>query len=134
MKRKPPKEFFTTWIFEAFDRDPDFFQKRMFGGLSAYLRGRMVMVLVEDPGEKSYRGKSWKFDIWDGIMLPTEKMYHEALQKEFPGLIPHPVLGKWLYLPARDENFETRAREVAEAIAAGDLRFGIEPKMKKSKK
>ena len=133
MKRKKPKKEFTyTWAFEAFDRDPTFATKRMFGGLSAYLHGRMVMVLAESPGERSYRDKTYSFDIWNGIMFPTERAHHVSLQKEFKRLKTHPVLGKWLYLEAMDENFETLAGELAACIARGDERFGIYPKLKRS--
>lgn len=134
MRKKGRKEFTMTWAFEAFDRDPTFCEKRMFGCLAAYRQGRMVMVLAEDPGERSYRGKKYSFDIWNGILLPTEKEYHGSLIQEFSGLVSHPVLGKWLYLPASDENFETRAREIGSRIAQGDARFGIEPKVRISKK
>lgn len=128
--KKSPKEFTYTWAFEPFDRDPSFYQKKMFGGLAAYLDGRMVMVLVEDPGERSYREKSWDYDIWNGIMLPTEKAYQRSLMEEFKGLKPHPVLGKWLYLRGDDDDFETKARSLAECIAARDERIGIEPKVR----
>ncbi len=127
---QPKKEFSTTWAFEAFDRDPGFCTKRMFGCLAAYVRGRLVMVLTEDPGDTSYRGVHYGFDIWDGIMLPTDKDCHASLMKEFDGLVPHPVLGKWLYLPAQHENFETLARETGARIAQGDPRFGVEPKVR----
>lgn len=134
MKRKrPAKEFATAWLFEAFDRDPTYCQKRMFGCLAAYVRGQMVMVLAEDPGEKSYRGRDYGFDLWDGVMFPTERAFHESLMKDFPGLVPHPVLGKWLYLPARHEDFESMARDLARRIALGDRRLGIEPGMKERK-
>jgi len=137
-RKKPKRNFERAWVFEAFDRDPTFFDKRMFGGLAAYCRGRMVMVLTENPGEKKYRGKTYGFDIWDGILLPTEREYHGSLTKKYPSLISHPVLGKWLYLAASNENFETIATEIAGQIAKGDPRFGIEPKIKgktgKSKK
>ena len=32
--------FENEWIFQAFENDPSFFTKRMFGGLAAYLFGR----------------------------------------------------------------------------------------------
>lgn len=99
----------------------------MFGGLAAYCRDRLVMVLVENPGEQDYRGKCYGFDIWDGILLPTEKNHHASLMKEFPDLKPHPVLGKWLYLPAAAEDFETTARTLAESIAQDDPRLGVYP-------
>ena len=135
IKRRQPKKVFThTWIFEAFDRDPTFFEKRMFGCLAAYVQGRMVMVLAEDPGEQSYRGKKYPYDIWNGILLPTEKSNHASLIKEFGSLVSHPVLGKWLYLSASDENFETLARKLGTRIAEGDPRFGIEPKIRSLKR
>jgi hypothetical protein len=129
-RKRSKKEFLSTWAFDAFDGDPSFCTKRMFGCLAAYVRGRIVMVLTEDPGDQSYRGEKYSFDLWDGILLPTEKIFHESLMKEFSGLKPHPVLGKWLYLPAADETFEARAREIGEHIAGGDLRLGVDPKVK----
>ena len=133
-RKKPAKEFYSSWIFEAFDRDPGFYQKRMFGCLAAYFRGRLVMALAEDPGEKSYRGKRYSRDLWDGVLLPTQKEFHGALKEQFPFLIEHPVLSKWLYLPARDENFESGAREIARLIAQGDPRLGVDPLLRKTRK
>ena len=133
-RKKPVKKFTSTWIFEPFSQDRTFFQKPMFGCMAAYVRSRMVMVLAEDPGDRKYRGKTYPYDIWNGVMLPTEKDYHASLIKEFGALIPHPVLGKWLYLPAADENFETLVRDLADQIAQGDPRFGIEPQIKPIRK
>jgi len=45
--------------------------------------------------------------------------------------VPHPVLGKWLYLPARHDDFERLAVDLANRIARGDPRLGIEPKLNK---
>ena len=70
------------------------------------------MVLAESPGETSYRGKDYHFEIWNGIMFPTEQTHHASLIAEFPGLRPHPVLGKWLYLPAERDDFEASAIEL----------------------
>lgn len=130
-RKKPKKEFNRVWVFDAFDRDPTFCTKRMFGGLAAYVQGRMVMVLTESPGEQSYRGREYPFDIWNGILLPTEREWHKGLIKKFKSLISHPVLGKWLYLPVTDKNFETVAGGIGKSIAQGDPRFGIEPKIKR---
>ncbi len=130
MKQKRPKKSFTfTWAFEPFDQDSSFFEKRMFGGLAAYVRGQIVMVLVESSGERSYRGKSFQFDIWYGILLPTDRVYHEALMKEFPALIQHPVLGKWLYLPAAHDDFEMIANSLGNLVASYDHRLGVQPKL-----
>lgn len=127
--RRRLRSFHSRWIFEAFDRDPSFMEKRMFGCLAAYLRGRLVMLFTEDPGDRSYRGRHYSFDLWDGLLLPTERAHHASLIREFPGLRPHPVLGKWLYLPATDENFEMGARDLAEKTAQGDPRLGIDPQI-----
>ena len=129
-----PKVFVSTWVFEAFEEDPSFFTKRMFGGLAGYVHDRMVVMLAENPGEKEYRGKKFKFDIWNGFLYPTDREYHNSIQKEFPSLIPHPVLPKWLYLPMNDTNFESTANEISECIAKNDIRFGIYPKIKSKKK
>lgn len=132
---KPPKntkkQFSYEWAFDPFASDSTFFEKRMFGGLAAYLRGRMVMVLTEDRGEQSYRGKTYGFDIWDGILLPTDKEYHVSLLNEFQMLQSHPVLGKWLYLSASYDDFETATLDLAHCIDVGDKRFGIDPSIKK---
>ncbi len=132
--RKPKREFELIWVFEPFERDSTFCTRRMFGALAAYLQGRMVMLLAEDPGEKSYRGKKYPFDIWNGILLPTFREHHASLNKDFSALKQHPVLGKWLYLPLTEEDFESTVREIGDLIAQGDERFGIEPNLREEKK
>ena len=129
-KKKPKKQFQTRWAFEPFEEDETFFEKRMFGALAAYLQGKLVMVLAENPGQRDYRGKDYAFDIWDGILLPTERAHHESLTQEFSDLKSHPVLGKWLYLPASTKEFEFKGNEMASKIAEGDERFGVYPKLK----
>lgn len=123
-----------TWTFDAFESEASFCTRRMFGCLAAYVHGHMVMALAEDPGERSYRGKTYPYDIWNGILLPTRRDCHASLMKDFAGLVPHPVLGKWLYLPASHEDFETVIREIAECIAGNDPRLGIDPKIRRGKK
>jgi len=61
------KAFGLIWAFEPIQDDPSFFSKRMFGGLATYLHGKMIMVLMENHGERSYRGQSFEFDSWNGI-------------------------------------------------------------------
>ncbi len=122
------KKFSLSWAFEAFQDDPSFISKKMFGGLSAYVHGRIVMVLCESPGDRLWRGKTYSFDIWNGILIPTEREFHSALIKEFPSLINHPVLSKWLYLPMTTSDFEEVAEKVAHLITKDDERFGVVPK------
>ena len=128
------KEFTLTWALEPFDQHVSFYTKRMFGGLAVYVHGRMVIVLTESPGERDYRGKRYDMDLWDGILLPVERQVHPSLMKEFPSLLSHPVLSKWLYLPQTADDFEDAAMEIAQGIAQNDLRFGILPKVKSPKK
>ncbi|MEO0405571.1 MAG: hypothetical protein AAF193_11930 [Bacteroidota bacterium] len=128
-KVKKKKVFELVWAFEAFEHLDGFFTKRMFGGLAAYAHQKMVMMLSESPGEREYRGDVFDFDIWNGILFPTEYEYQESLQKEFPELIQHPVLKKWLYLPLESQNFEDIVEQCSQSIRRNDPRFGIFPKM-----
>ncbi|MGD1074761.1 MAG: hypothetical protein ABR903_01580 [Thermodesulfovibrionales bacterium] len=54
--------------------------------------------------------------------------------KDFKGMVQHPVLKKWLYLPEASEDFESLAIDLVEAIRLGDQRIGIELKERGSRK
>jgi hypothetical protein len=125
------KTFSLEWAFEAFIDDPTFLTKRMFGGLAAYVHGRMVMVIFENPGDKEYRGEHFSYDIWNGILFPTEREFHGSLFEQFPEFVSHPVLGKWLYLPMSTPHFERDVECIGNLIQKDDSRFGIYPKPKK---
>jgi hypothetical protein len=117
------RTFDNEWIFHAFASHPSFFTKRMFGGLAAYVHGRMMMVLVEPA--KTGR---WK---WHGVLICTEFEHQGAIIYEFPALAPHDILKKWLYIDSRQDDFEPTMQRVAEAMARGDARFGIRPQARK---
>ena len=87
------KTFDNEWIVHAFEDDPSFFTKRMFGGLAVYLFGRQMMVLVEPT--KTGR---WQ---WHGVLICTDHAHHRAIIAEFPQFAPHDVLKKWLYIDSR---------------------------------
>jgi hypothetical protein len=125
---KAPKRFSLEWAFEPFQDHPTFYAKHMFGGLAAYFMNRLVMVLTESPGERSYRGADYPIEIWNGVLLPTDKVHHDSLQASFPSLLPHPVLGKWLYLPLEHENFEETVMELGRLITQNDVRLGVDSK------
>lgn len=129
-RKSVTKEFTYTWAFEPFLAETTFFQKRMFGGLAAYVHQRLMMVLVESPGEQVYRGKDYGTDLWHGVLLPTEHEYHEAIKQEFPSLKQHPVLKKWLYAATDEPDFESTVTAIAEKISEDDKRFGVYPKQK----
>lgn len=114
------KPFDNEWIFHAFEDHPSFLTKRMFGGLAAFLFGRMMLILAEPT--KTGR---WK---WHGVLLCTEHAQKAAILAEFPQLAPHDILKKWLYIDSRHEDFEPVMERVADAIAHDDRRFGILPR------
>ena len=128
------KVFTLHWVYEAFDDDPTFMTKRMFGGLAIYVHGKMVMVLVEDPGNREWKGETFDYDIWSGILFPTDREFHADILKDFPSLVSHPILGKWLYLPMSDESFEGLVDQIAERIAKKDSLFGIIPQARSKRK
>jgi len=120
--RAGTRTFDNEWIFQAFEDQASFFTKRMFGGLAAYLFGRMMMLLVEPT--KTGR---WQ---WHGVLICTDREQQPAILAEFPEMAPHAILQKWLYIDSRHENFEPVMERVAAAIARNDRRFGIHPQTK----
>jgi hypothetical protein len=114
------KTFEHEWILEAFVDHPTFFTKSMFGGLAVYLFERQMLLLVEPT--KSGR---WK---WHGVLVCTRFEHHAAIQAEFPALMPHDFLRKWLFIDSTHEDFESTMEAVAKHMARNDQRFGILPK------
>jgi hypothetical protein len=117
MKVARTRTFDNEWVFQAFEDHPSFFTRRMFGGLAAYLFGRMMMVLVEPT-----RTGRWK---WHGVLICTEHELQSAIVGEFPELAPHNVLKKWLYIDSHNDDFGPTMERVSKAIARDDRRFGI---------
>lgn len=102
--------------------ETSYLDRAWFGCRAIYLRGLMVLVLCS--GE----------DPWNGLLIPTEKELHQDIIKDFKGVVQHPVLKKWLYLAENQEDFESTAMDLVEAIRMGDQRIGIEPKERGSRK
>lgn len=122
---KKPRIFSLSWVFEPLEDHPTFFTKKMFGSLAVYYNGKMVLVLSESQGVRDYRGKTYPFDIWNGLLLPTDREHHSSLLSEFPSLSNHVVLPKWLYIPQSHKDFEKLAETFVDRIVEGDERFGI---------
>lgn len=129
-RRQPHDDFALFSIFESLLEIPDFFSKKMFGGLAIYVHGKMVLVLTEGDSNSVWKGKDYHFPIWDGVLVPTDKSHHESLLKELPGTRPHPVLGKWLYLPSSTIEFEATASQICELILKRNPAIGVLPKLK----
>src|SRR5579864_6887315 len=117
------KTFDNEWLFQALENHPSFFTKRMFGGLAAYLFGRMMMVLVQPTATGRWN--------WHGVLICTGHEHQRAIIREFPRMAPHDVLKKWLYIDSRDDDFEFTMERVVLAMAEDDRRFGIQPQSKK---
>lgn len=108
-------------------RKPDCLAKRMFGGLGIYYQGRMVAVLMQDANDWQWRGVEYDFAIWDGVLWPTDYAHHKSLMAQFPFLLHHPVLKKWVFLPRNSENYEGEMEVLLKRVLAKDPRFGVAP-------
>ena len=119
------KKWAAEWVFEAFAEHPTFRTKRMFGGLAAYVFERQMMLLVEPT-----QSGRWN---WHGVLVCTGYEHHASLNAEFPALVPHAVLRKWLFIASAHEDFEVTMDAVAKHVANNDPPFGILPRMPKRK-
>jgi hypothetical protein len=105
-----------AWIFEAFESEPSYLSKRMFGCDAAYIDGLLCLVAADRDAP------------WNGLLVCTSQDRHAALIDEMPALQPHPVLGKWLYVTQYDPAFESIAQRMTALVLARDPRVGVEPK------
>ncbi|MBI2512871.1 MAG: hypothetical protein HYV96_12905 [Opitutae bacterium] len=108
-----------AWIWEPLESEPGFVLRAMFGAKAVYLDGKIVLCC--STGEEP----------WCGVLVPTDRAHHDALRAEFPALVVHSVLGKWLYLPESADAFERTATALVGLIRRRDPRIGVVPKSKK---
>jgi hypothetical protein len=120
------KKFEHDWILEEFNEHPTFFTKRMFGGLAAYIFERLMLLLIEPT-------KSGRWN-WHGVLVCTDYQHHASIQAEFPALMPHEVLRKWLFIDSTHQDFESTMQAVAKHVASNDQRFGIVARSPRSRK
>jgi hypothetical protein len=116
--RSKKKEHELRWVVESIEEERSFFEKSMFGCLAIYLHGRLSLLLSS--GEEP----------WNGLLIPTDHQFHDSIRQDFPDVVQHPVLKKWLYLRETSDNFETVAQDIVEALRFNDMRFGVEPQEK----
>lgn len=109
-------------------------RKRMFGGFSYYLDEKLLLVVFESTGSKVHRGTKYEFEIWNGCMFPAEKEFHPSILEQFPHLVNHPVLPKWLYLPMETEDFEAKVEGILKELRRRNPWFGSYPKGRSSAK
>lgn len=119
--RKARREHPLQWLVEPLLAEPTFALKAWFGGRTVTLHGRHHLVLM------------CQGEPWQGVLVCTEHAHHASLQAEIPSLMPHPVLGKWLYLSETVVTFERDARQLVHRVLARDPRLGIAPSPKKKR-
>ena len=101
-------------LVEELADEPSFLLSTMFGFLTCYVHGRLMLALAD------------KRPPWHGLLVPTERVHHTELRRLLPGLVVHPVLGKWLYLRETVSDFEPSAARLVAMARANDPRIGIE--------
>jgi len=86
---------------------------------AAYLDGKLYLAVAD--------GK----EPWNGLMVCVAREHHVDILSEYPEVVSHPVLGKWLYLSRSSAEFETLSTELAALARRRDRRLGIEPQRRK---
>jgi hypothetical protein len=102
--------------------DATFVLSSMFGTRVVYLDGRLMLCFAA------------KVDPWRGVLVCTEREQHAALVAQFPSLVPHSILPKWLYLADSANDFEGVAERLVALAGERDPRIGIDPKPKRSRR
>jgi len=120
--RKGRRQNSLAWILEAFEHDSGYAQTRMFGCEAAYLDGLLCLVIAD------------RESPWNGLLVCTSRERHAALAADMPALRPHPILGKWLYIPQDDPEFEGVAYSMQALVLRRDPRVGVEPTPHRQKK
>jgi hypothetical protein len=110
------------WVFESLEDDPGFMTRKFFMCDAAYIDGLLCLAVAQ--------GK----EPWNGLMVCTLQSFHASLLEDFPSLVVHPVIGKWLYLSQNDPEFESVALRLARIVRARDSRIGVEPGSRKRSK
>jgi hypothetical protein len=102
------------WVFEPFEDDPRFVRRKLFSFDAAYLDGRLYLAV--SGGEEP----------WNGLLVCTSREHHASMLAEFPQLVSHAVLGKWLYISQAHPQFESTASDLAQRSRKRDPRLGVE--------
>jgi hypothetical protein len=65
---------------------------------------------------------------WNGLLVCTSREHHASILAQFPQLVSHEVLGKWLYISQGHPEFESVAVDIAAMARRRDPRLGVESK------
>lgn len=109
------------WLADPLADEPTLVLKAWFGGRTLMLRGQHRLFLTAQ-GEP-----------WQGMLVCTFHEHQPSLLAEFPSLVRHPILGKWLYLPESCETFERDAKRLVQLVRARDPRIGVPPSPRKKR-
>jgi len=107
------------WLWEPLETDPTFVLRAMFGAKAAYLGGKLMLCFCAGT------------EPWSGVLACTDRTRHAALFAEFPELVPHPILPKWLYLSESSARFETTAARLVSLARQRDPLLGVTPQPKR---
>ncbi|HVT72026.1 MAG TPA: hypothetical protein VHD61_02740 [Lacunisphaera sp.] len=110
------------WLWEPLERDPAFVLRSMFGAKAVYLDGKLMLCF--SAGEEP----------WDGLLVCTDQARHGALQADFPALVPHRILPKWLYLSGNTDAFDRVAPQLVALARSRDPRLGVVPAPKRRRR
>jgi hypothetical protein len=102
-----------AWLWEPLESDRTFVLRSMFGAKAVYLDGKLMLCFCA------------RDEPWHGVLVCTEQSHHESLLAEFPALVPHPVLPKWLYLPDAIGPFEKVATRLVLLAKLREPRLGV---------
>jgi len=107
------------WIYGSLEVDPGFFMRKLFSFDTAHLDNRLYLAVAggDEP--------------WNGLLVCTSREHHASLRRQFPQLVSHQVLGKWLYISQAHAEFESVALELAALARKRDPRLGVESKARR---
>jgi hypothetical protein len=111
-----------AWLWEPLEEEASFVLGAMFGTKVAYLDGKLVLCFAA------------KREPWRGVLVCTDRKDQPSLMAQFPVLSPHPILGKWLYLPETEDPFERVAANLVELARRRDPRIGVAARPKRSRR
>jgi hypothetical protein len=109
------------WLWEALEADATFVLRSMFGAKAAYLGGKLMLCFTASA------------EPWRGVLVCTDRTHHDALLAEFPQLVRHPILPKWLYLSEAGDDFEATATRLVALARRRDPRLGVTPSAARKK-
>ncbi|QDK37243.1 TfoX/Sxy family DNA transformation protein [Bdellovibrio sp. NC01] len=127
---KEPQQL--KWV-ESLLPEEQYRRKAMFGGFAYYIGEKIVLLIFESPGSRSYQGQQYEFELWDGCMFPVERELQDKALARFPFLVSHPILPKWLYIPVDTEGFDELVTEVVEQATRPNSYWGSIPKARGKK-